>query len=134
MTEKRKMVRVGVDLVPEIERLAKERESNFNGIANQLMRDGLDPQPVDVTPRAIEKVLPALQSEELLRIAEMALTIVNTRGINLETIEGEQAIAAWTKLINGEKLTMPDMSRLAEATGTSLDEVRSALEKGEDEY
>ena len=129
MAENRKMVRVGVDLVPEIEMLAKERNSNFNGIANQLMRDGLDPQPVDVTPRAIEKVLPAFQSEDLLRIAEMALTIVNTRGINLETIEGQQAIAAWTKLINGQKLSIPDMSRLAEVTGKSLDEVRSALQK-----
>lgn len=128
-----KQVRVGIKLVPTVERLASLRRENFSATANYLISKGINTQEIDMTPGKVKEVLPGFDTDELMELAIAILTIVGSRKTEV-SIEGQQAIAAWTKLINGEKLTMPDMSRLAEATGTSLDEVRSALEKGEDEY
>ena len=122
-----KQVRVIVKLIPVVERLAQLRGQNFSQCANYLIEKGVNAQEINVTPARVTQVLPGFSTKDLIELATTILTIVGSRG-DEPGIEGQMAIAAWEKVVSGEKLDIPDYSRIAKALDISLEEVQKAIE------
>ena len=90
-------------------RLTKEK---FNTVGNRFLEKGLDSEEKDLTPSMVEKVLPGFETEVLLSLIGECVGIISSRKTDLG-IEGQMAIAAWEKVVSGEKLDIPDYSRIA---------------------
>lgn len=122
-----KQVRVLVKLQPLVEELAKEKGYTFSQATNFLVEQGLRSQETEVTPNAIRRVMAGFNTEDLIDLLISFANLVKAREIQGSDEDKEIAIAILSKMISGEKLTIPDLSRAAGLTDTSLEEVKEAV-------
>lgn len=129
-SKSRKQVLVNVGLVPKIQNLVDLSDnSTFNTIANKLLEKGLAANSADLTPQSVVEVLPGFSEEDLQRLALVILEVLFSRKSKQGSVEGDQAIKYWRKILSGEPLGVPEKSRLAEAVGLPYDEVDDAISK-----
>ena len=126
-SKQRKHILVNLRLIPRLEQKMRLTKEKFNTVGNRFLEKGLDSEEKDLTPSMVEKVLPGFETEVLLSLIGECVGIISSRKTDLG-IEGQMAIAAWEKVVSGEKLDIPDYSRIAKALDISLEEVQKAIE------
>ena len=101
----------------------------FNKVANRYIEKGLDSEERDLTPGMVKKVLPGFETATLISLIVECAGILNSRMNDQASIEGQQAIAAWIKLLRGEDLSFPELSRVAKIADADVEKVEEVVNR-----